>query len=191
MRKFGGRACVWMALFMVAGFQISDAAEPLIKEFVDLIQERGTAEWVDAYGRPVGLEGPDSDRNLLQMRPIYDPEAAARGDEPSQGLYMEAKPAPGDMEFGLEGRFTYQLPAQRFYQFQGFVHVQNGEARGTNVKVLVQIRPDLLSDWKTAQTFTGEKLGQTVINDEQNEDILAFVLDLSDWGGMKCGSCFR
>ena len=172
-----------MALFMVTGFQVSNAAEQLIKEFVDLIQERGTAEWVDAYGRPVGLEGPDSDRNILQMRPIYDPEAAARGDEPSLGLYMEAKPAPGDMEFGLEGQFTVQLPAQRFYQFQGFAHVQNGEARETNVKVLVQTRPDLLSDWTTAQIFTGEKLGTTAINDELKEDILAFVLDLSDWAG--------
>ena len=56
MRKFGGMVCVWMALFMVTGFQVSDAAEQLIKEFVDLIQERGTAEWVDACERPVGLE---------------------------------------------------------------------------------------------------------------------------------------
>ena len=183
MSQFIGRALTVMALFMVTGFQASDAAEQLIKEFVDLIQERGTAEWVDAYGRPVGLEGPDSDRNILQMRPIYDPEAAARGDEPSLGLYMEAKPAPGDMEFGLEGQFTVQLPAQRFYQFQGFAHVQNGEARETNVKVLVQTRPDLLSDWTTAQIFTGEKLGTKAINDELKEDILAFVLDLSDWAG--------
>ncbi|HOL95945.1 MAG TPA: hypothetical protein PLH79_16470, partial [bacterium] len=113
---------MWMALFMAAGFQASNADEQLIKEFVDLIQERGTAEWVDAYGRPVGLEGPDTDRNILKMRPIYDPEAAAMGEEPHMGLYMEAKPAPGDMEFGLEGRFTVQLPAQRFYQFQGFAH---------------------------------------------------------------------
>ncbi|NPU96899.1 MAG: hypothetical protein HPY51_06750, partial [Candidatus Omnitrophica bacterium] len=96
MGKFIGRALTVMALFMVTGFQVSNAAEQLIKEFVDLIQERGTAEWVDAYGRPVGLEGPDSDRNILQMRPIYDPEAVALGAEPSMGLYMEAKPAPGD-----------------------------------------------------------------------------------------------
>jgi len=49
--------------------------------------------------------------------------------------------------------------------------------------VLVQTRPDLLSDWTTAQIFTGEKLGTTAINDELKEDILAFVLDLSDWAG--------
>ncbi|MFB3785395.1 MAG: hypothetical protein ACE15F_03405 [bacterium] len=57
MSQFIGRALTGMALLMVTGFQASDAAEPLIKEFVDLIQEYGTAEWVDAYGRPVGLEG--------------------------------------------------------------------------------------------------------------------------------------
>ncbi len=34
MRKFGGLAWVLMALFMVMGFQASDAAEQLIKEFV-------------------------------------------------------------------------------------------------------------------------------------------------------------
>ena len=66
MRKSGGRALLVMGLFMVADFQASDAAEQLIKEFVDLIQERGTAEWVDAYGRPVGytfyLDIPNEDQ---------------------------------------------------------------------------------------------------------------------------------
>jgi len=111
-----------------------------------LIQERGTAEWVDAYGRPVGLEGPDSDRNLLQMRPIYDPEAAALGAEPSLGLYMEAKDTfqPNDIitisspQWDAGGR-PYGNPA--IYKLKRDKQVLDISYLGFNVIAMMDLEP--------------------------------------------------
>ncbi len=122
MSQFIGRALTVMALFMVTGFQVSNAAEQLIKEFVDLIQERGTAEWVDAYGRPVGLEGPDTDRNLLQMRPIYDPEAVARGAESHPTLIgWDTNPTPHDY-----GGYSGQTCEYNKLYYQRQTHLPSG-----------------------------------------------------------------